>query len=61
MILLPACVAVEITHGEPAGRSLHCECLPTAACAGGSRQSNTARVQGVAPLPPRLVPESLLG
>ena len=61
MILLPACVAVEITHGEHAGRSLHCGGLPTAACAGGSRQSNAARAQGVAPLPPRLAPESPLG
>ena len=61
MILSLACAAVEIPHKEPAGRSLHCGGLPTAACAGESHQSNAARVQGVVPLPSRPIPDSPLG
>ena len=61
MILHPACSAVEITHDEAAGRSLHCGGLSTAACAGGSHQNNAARVQGVASLPPLPTPDSHLG
>ena len=61
MILPPACAAVQRSHEEPAGRSLHCGGLPTAACEGGTRQSNAARVQGVAPLPLMPTPDSPLG
>ena len=61
MILLPACAAVEITYGEFAGKPLHCGGIPTAACAGGSHQSNAARAQDVVPLPPLLAPDSPLG
>ena len=61
MILLPACAAVEITYGELAGKPLHCGGIPTAACAGGSHQSNAARAQGVVPLPLLPAPDSPLG
>ena len=61
MILPPACAAVEIAHGELAGKSLHCGGIPTAACGGGSHQSNADRAQGVAPLPSLPTPDSPLG
>ena len=61
MILPPAYAAVQRSHEEPAGRSLHCGGLPIAACEGGTHQSNAARVWGVASLPPWLTPGTPLG